>query len=228
MRAATALWTGYASVRVVISVCEWWRCRRTGDNTGRLSTARGDVVVVLDADLQDPPEEIPRLLQALGQDDGVVFGRRTSRFESRMRHATSFLFKRILRVVSGSRIPKETGMYFAASSPHCEGRRAARVGTTLRAASSRPDRIPTVFGRNRQGDPDRWDVHIHDEREGRARPACSPPSAQVADSAASSCRADLFVGLGHYSELATASDGVKPSRASKTRPIDVDGTNAIA
>ena len=80
-----------------------------------LSTAQGDVVVVLDADLQDPPEEIPRLLQALGDDDGVVFAKRGSRFESRTRYATSFVFKRILRMISGSRIPKDTGMFFAAS-----------------------------------------------------------------------------------------------------------------
>ena len=80
-----------------------------------LATARGEVVVVLDADLQDPPEEIPRLLSSLGHDEGVVFARRRSRFESRTRHATSFVFKRILRAISGSRIPKDTGMFFAAS-----------------------------------------------------------------------------------------------------------------
>ena len=81
-----------------------------------LAVTRGKVIVVLDADLQDQPEEIPLLLRALNENDGVVFARRNSRFESRTRHLTSFFFKRILRIISGSRIPKNTGMFFAASS----------------------------------------------------------------------------------------------------------------
>ena len=44
-----------------------------------MERARGDVVVTLDADLQNPPEEIPRLLAALAGGVDVVGGRRVTR-----------------------------------------------------------------------------------------------------------------------------------------------------
>lgn len=75
----------------------------------------GELVVVMDADLQDPPEAIPRLAAALGTDEGVVFARRVTRHQSRGRHVTGRLFKRFLRMVAGSRVPRGTGMFFVAS-----------------------------------------------------------------------------------------------------------------
>lgn len=77
-----------------------------------LSTVGTDIVVVMDADLQDPPEAIPRLVETLRGTAGVVFARRVSRFASRGRHVTSHVFKRLLRLISGSRVPKDTGMFF--------------------------------------------------------------------------------------------------------------------
>jgi glycosyltransferase involved in cell wall biosynthesis len=75
----------------------------------------GELVVVMDADLQDPPEEIPRLAAALGAGDGVVFARRVTRHQSRSRHVTGRIFKRCLRFIAGSRVPAGTGMFFVAS-----------------------------------------------------------------------------------------------------------------
>jgi glycosyltransferase involved in cell wall biosynthesis len=75
----------------------------------------GELVVVMDADLQDPPEAIPQLAAALGPDEGVVFARRVARHQSRGRHVTGRLFKRFLRMVAGSRVPRGTGMFFVAS-----------------------------------------------------------------------------------------------------------------
>ena len=80
-----------------------------------LAVARGDVVVVMDADLQDAPEDIPGLLCTLEGGAGAVFAIRASRYESRARHATGFLFKRLLRVISGSRLPNGYGMFLAVS-----------------------------------------------------------------------------------------------------------------
>jgi glycosyltransferase involved in cell wall biosynthesis len=80
-----------------------------------LKRSSGDVVVVMDADLQDLPEDIPRLIQSLGTADGVVFARRRARHQSRSRHVTGLLFKRVMRFIAGSRIPIGTGMFFAAS-----------------------------------------------------------------------------------------------------------------
>ena len=80
-----------------------------------MAAATGSVVVVMDADLQDAPEEIPRLLDALRDEDAVIFARQRTRCQPRGRHTTGFLFKRVLRFVSGSRLPHRTGMFFATS-----------------------------------------------------------------------------------------------------------------
>jgi undecaprenyl-phosphate 4-deoxy-4-formamido-L-arabinose transferase len=53
-----------------------------------LDHARGDVVVTLDADLQNPPEEIPRLLDKIGEGHDVVGGWRRNRQD----HAARRLF----------------------------------------------------------------------------------------------------------------------------------------
>ena len=111
---------------------EWLReCRRRDDrvvlvelprNGGQhravlagLAKSTGGAVVVMDADLQDPPEAIGRLIDALDRTGGVVFARRTSRHQSRGRHLTGRLFKRLLRRLSGSRVPTGTGMFFVAA-----------------------------------------------------------------------------------------------------------------
>jgi glycosyltransferase involved in cell wall biosynthesis len=113
---------------------EWLRACRGGDphvvlvemrqNSGQhpavlagLARATGQAVVVMDADLQDPPEAIDRLIGELDRTGGVAFARRTSRHQSRGRHLTGRLFKRLLRRLSGSGIPTGTGMFFAAPRP---------------------------------------------------------------------------------------------------------------
>jgi glycosyltransferase involved in cell wall biosynthesis len=80
-----------------------------------LARASGEAIVVMDADLQDPPEAIGRLLAALHQSGGVVFARRTARHQSPGRHLTGRLFKRLLRRIAGSRVPSGTGMFFVAT-----------------------------------------------------------------------------------------------------------------
>jgi undecaprenyl-phosphate 4-deoxy-4-formamido-L-arabinose transferase len=60
-----------------------------------LERARGDVVVTLDGDLQNPPEEIPRLLDRLAEGADVVGGWRTGRDDPRMRRWASSLVNRV-------------------------------------------------------------------------------------------------------------------------------------
>ncbi|MFO0839041.1 MAG: glycosyltransferase family 2 protein [Phycisphaerae bacterium] len=75
-----------------------------------LCAARGEVVVLMDADLQDPPELLPEMLEQwrLGYD--VVLARRRARAgESRLKRATSWLFYRVLRGLTGSSMPLDTG-----------------------------------------------------------------------------------------------------------------------
>jgi len=69
-----------------------------------MERARGDVVVTLDADLQNPPEEIPRLLTALAAGVDVVGGRRVSRRDPWARRAASWLVNRVTSAVVGVRL----------------------------------------------------------------------------------------------------------------------------
>ncbi len=53
--------------------------------------ARGEIVVTLDGDLQNPPEEIPRLLEKMQEGYDVVCGQRTSRQDPLRRKIPSYL-----------------------------------------------------------------------------------------------------------------------------------------
>jgi undecaprenyl-phosphate 4-deoxy-4-formamido-L-arabinose transferase len=62
---------------------------------------RGEVVVTLDADLQNPPEEIPRLLQAIDAGNDVVGGWRAERQDQAYRRLASRLHNRITSLIVG-------------------------------------------------------------------------------------------------------------------------------
>jgi len=65
--------------------------------------ARGEVIVTLDADLQDNPEELPALLDGLHAGNDVVVGWKQRRSDSSFRVAASRLFNRIVSALSGRR-----------------------------------------------------------------------------------------------------------------------------
>jgi undecaprenyl-phosphate 4-deoxy-4-formamido-L-arabinose transferase len=62
---------------------------------------RGDVIVTLDADLQNPPEEIPRLLEAIEAGNDVVGGWRAERQDQIYRKLASRLHNRITSLIVG-------------------------------------------------------------------------------------------------------------------------------
>lgn len=75
-----------------------------------LETARGDAVVSMDADLQDPPEVIPELLAAHRQGYDVVYATRAARGrESWCKRVTAKLFYFAIEKLSGVPIPRNTG-----------------------------------------------------------------------------------------------------------------------
>lgn len=74
-----------------------------------LRAAQGDVIATLDADLQDPPEALARLLSHLGDPADAVFATRRGAYEARGRLRTSRIFKRLLNRVSG--VPADAGMF---------------------------------------------------------------------------------------------------------------------
>jgi undecaprenyl-phosphate 4-deoxy-4-formamido-L-arabinose transferase len=66
--------------------------------------ARGDVVLTLDADLQNPPEEIPRLLARLEEGHDVVGGARVTRHDPWFRRAASRVVNRTTSAIVGVRM----------------------------------------------------------------------------------------------------------------------------
>lgn len=75
-----------------------------------LHKAAGDAVVVIDADLQDPPELIPELIREWENGYDVVYARRTLREgESYLKKVTAHFFYRIIKRVSKVDIPEDTG-----------------------------------------------------------------------------------------------------------------------
>jgi len=78
--------------------------------TAGLEHAGGDAVVVIDADLQDPPEVIMEFLKKWEEGHEVVYGVRTERDgESAFKLWTAKIFYRLINRLSDTRIPLDTG-----------------------------------------------------------------------------------------------------------------------
>lgn len=78
--------------------------------TAGLQHARGQAAIVIDADLQDPPEMIASFLARWREGYQVVYGIRQERQgESWLKKATSFFFYRLLARISDVPIPADTG-----------------------------------------------------------------------------------------------------------------------
>jgi hypothetical protein len=74
--------------------------------------ADADAWVCLDADLQDPPEAVPLLLDRLARGDvGAVFAGRRGAYESRLRRLTGTLHRRVAARLTG--LPADAGAFFA-------------------------------------------------------------------------------------------------------------------
>jgi dolichol-phosphate mannosyltransferase len=71
--------------------------------------SHGDVVAIMDADLQDPPEELPRFLNKWREGYHVVYAIRTKRKEGILKRACYKLFYRVLRRLASIDIPVDVG-----------------------------------------------------------------------------------------------------------------------
>lgn len=78
--------------------------------TAGLKEANGDAIVIIDADLQDPPELIPDMLILWKQGYDIVYGKRKRRKgESAFKLFTAKVFYNTLNALSDVDIPKDTG-----------------------------------------------------------------------------------------------------------------------
>lgn len=77
-----------------------------------LHKANGDAVIVIDADLQDPPELIPQLIEEWHNGYDVVYAKRKRREgESLLKKLTARFFYRLMRKVGHVKLPADTGDY---------------------------------------------------------------------------------------------------------------------
>lgn len=78
--------------------------------TAGLTHAKGDAVILMDADLQDPPELIPDMVAQWRKGTDVVLMKRRSRAgESWLKRSTASLFYRLINRISDAPIPVDTG-----------------------------------------------------------------------------------------------------------------------
>jgi dolichol-phosphate mannosyltransferase len=74
-----------------------------------LRHARGDAIILCDADLQDPPEAMLRMIEHWRNGAEVVYGVRSQRKESGLMRAAYYGFYRLLRSLSDIEIPADSG-----------------------------------------------------------------------------------------------------------------------
>ena len=77
--------------------------------TAGLERATGEMVVVMDDDLEDPPEVVPRLIEKAREGYDVVYGVRRRRKVSIFRRAAFFFFYRLLNRMSEVDMPYDAG-----------------------------------------------------------------------------------------------------------------------
>jgi polyisoprenyl-phosphate glycosyltransferase len=78
--------------------------------TAGMDAAQGQAIIVMDADLQDPPEVVDQLIAKWREGNDVVYARRVSRAgESRFKRSTAHLFYRLIDRMSSIKIPADVG-----------------------------------------------------------------------------------------------------------------------
>jgi len=88
-----------------------------------LRASRAGYAVVIDADLQDPPEALPLLWKKITEGFAVVFAARRGQYESNLRMRSSRLFKGLLHRLTG--VPRDAGYFLMMNS---EAREALTKG----------------------------------------------------------------------------------------------------
>ena len=81
----------------------------------------GDAAVIIDADLQDPPELIPEMIEKWQEGNDIVYGKRAKRKgETAFKKLTAWGYYRVLNMLGGSYIPKDTGDFRLIDKKVCD------------------------------------------------------------------------------------------------------------
>ncbi len=89
--------------------------------TAGLDYVQGQAIVIIDADLQDPPEVIPQMLEKWREGYDVVYGKRLKRQgETAFKKASAHVYYRILGALTDGNIPRDTGDFRLIDRKVCE------------------------------------------------------------------------------------------------------------
>jgi glycosyltransferase involved in cell wall biosynthesis len=129
--------------------------------TAGLDHAKGDAVIVIDADLQEPPELIPELLSHLSRGYDVAYAKRSKREGSSiLKRATAAIFYQLMQFFGQVRIPANTGDYRAMSRRAVEAvkqlRERHRFMKGLFAWIGFPQKAVPYVSKPRQGGRTKW------------------------------------------------------------------------
>jgi dolichol-phosphate mannosyltransferase len=94
-----------------------YNCGETAAGAAGLKEARGNVVITIDADLQNDPDDIPKMLECLKEYD-MVTGWRQKREDSWVKRITSKIANRIRNRLSGEEI-RDSGCTYRAYKREC-------------------------------------------------------------------------------------------------------------
>jgi len=110
----------FAEIKRLSSIHPFIRGVRLSRNFGHqaaltigLHKSRGEIIAIIDDDLQDPPEILPHFFECLHQGADVVYGVRKKRKEHLLKRAVFSSFYRIINAVSDIYIPEDSGDFCA-------------------------------------------------------------------------------------------------------------------
>ena len=125
--------------------------------TAGLDQAKGDVIVMMDADLQDQPEEIPKLLAKLDEGYDVVWGERETRQFKWYKNFSSKLFLWLMNSVARSEVALDSSIFRAmrrevADDLHQMREKARYLPGLVRWTGYKQTSVPVVHGKRFAGE----------------------------------------------------------------------------
>ena len=166
--------------------------------TAGLDYARGDVIICMDGDLQDPPELIPKLITKWGEGHDIVFAVRKARKEGIVKRTCYAVFYRLLSRLSKVSIPLDAGDFalmdrrvvdclktFPERSRFIRGLRAW-VGFRQTCPVTPTAKWTMTSAASAIGSDRAWTVWRTAGAQGGASPSCVPSWSRSAATAASS------------------------------------------
>lgn len=86
-----------------------------------MAASSGEAVIIIDCDLQDPPEVIPKMVEKWKAGADIVYGQRIKRKgETLFKKFTAWAYYKILKILGGQYIPENTGDFRLIDRKVCE------------------------------------------------------------------------------------------------------------